>query len=119
MLSVSWLLIAVPLASFFFLLLAGRRADAWGHWVGVAASSVAAIVGLGAFFQLLGRDSAERFEAIRLYSWISGGELSVDFGLLLDPLSITFVLLITIVGTLIHIYSVAYMENDPRRRLFF
>ncbi len=119
MLSISWLLIAVPLASFFFLLLAGRRADAWGHWVGVAASSVAAIVGIGAFFDLLGRDSADRFEAIRLYSWISGGELSVDLGLLIDPLSITFVLLITIVGTLIHIYSVAYMENDPRRRLFF
>ena len=46
MLSVSWLLIALPLASFFGLMLAGRRADAWGHWVGVGVSGATAAVGL-------------------------------------------------------------------------
>ncbi len=119
MLSVSWLLIAVPLASFFVLMLAGKRADAWGHWVGVAASSVAAIVGIGSLIEMLGRAAEDRAESVHLYTWLSGGEFSVDLGLLIDPLSITFVLLITIVGTLIHVYSVAYMEHDPRRRMFF
>jgi len=119
MLSVSWLLIAIPLASFFVLMVAGRRADAWGHWVGVAASTASAVVGIGAFFALVGRDASERFEAVHLFTWINGGDLKVDAGLLLDPLSITFVLLITIVGTLIHIYSVAYMAHDARRRIFF
>ena len=47
------------------------------------------------------------------------GELQVDFGLLLDPLSATFTLLITGVGFLIHVYSLGYMAHDPRRRLFF
>ncbi len=119
MLSVSWLLIAIPLASFFVLLLAGRRADAWGHWLGVAASTAAAVIGIVAFAQILGRPAEERFELVHLFTWLSGGELTVDAGLLIDPLSLTFVLLITIVGTLIHVYSVAYMEHDPRRRLFF
>ena len=119
MLSVTWLLIAVPLASFFVLMLAGSRADSWGHWLGVAASSVAAIVGIGAFVEMLGRDSENRVENVHLFTWFSGGEFSLDAGLLIDPLSLTFVLLVTFVGTLIHIYSVAYMEHDPRRRMFF
>jgi NADH-quinone oxidoreductase subunit L len=119
MLSVTWLLIAVPLASFFVLMLAGRRADAWGHWLGVAASSAAAVLGIGAFFQMLGRDADARSESVHLFTWLSGSDLHVDAGLLVDPLSLTFVMLITVVGTLIHVYSVAYMAKDPRRRMFF
>ncbi len=47
------------------------------------------------------------------------GGLQVDVGLLLDPLSMCFVLLITFVGTLIHVYSIGYMAHDPDRRRFF
>lgn len=119
MLSVSWLLIALPLASFFVLMLAGRRADAWGHWVGVAVSGLSAVVGIVAFFEMLGRGAEDRAESVHLFQWFSGGEFNLDAGLLIDPLSLTFVLLITVVGTLIHVYSVAYMEHDPRRRMFF
>ena len=119
MLSVSWLLIALPLLSFFVLMLAGRRADAWGHWAGVGVSGATAIIGIVAFFQMIGRGAADRAESVHLFTWFSGGELHLDAGLLLDPLSLTFVLLITVVGTLIHVYSVAYMEHDPRRRMFF
>ncbi len=119
MLSVTWLLIAVPLASFFVLMLAGRRADAWGHWLGVAASSTAAVVGIGAFFEMLGRDAESRSESVHLFTWLNGGDLHVDAGLLVDQLSLTFVMLVGVVGTLIHVYSVAYMEGDPNRRMFF
>ncbi|SEJ14142.1 NADH-quinone oxidoreductase subunit L [Demequina mangrovi] len=119
MLDLTWLLIAVPLASAAFLLLAGRRADAWGHWVGVAASGTAFLVGLGALIQMLGEDAHHREHAVHLFSWIPGGALDLDAGLLVDPLSMTFVMLVTFVGTLIHVYSVAYMEHDPDRRRFF
>ena len=47
------------------------------------------------------------------------GGFQVDFGLQVDQLSICFVLLITGVGSLIHIYSVGYMADDPDRRRFF
>src|SRR5690554_3717286 len=119
MLSVTWLLIAVPLASAFVLLVAGRRANAWGHWLGVGASGTAFLVALVAFFQMLALPGGDRATHVHLFSWIPGGELNLDAGLLVDPLSMTFVLLITFVGTLIHIYSVAYMESDPDRRRFF
>ena len=55
----------------------------------------------------------------KLFSWISVGTFQVDASLLLDQLSISFVLLITGVGTLIHIYSIAYMSHDVDRRRFF
>jgi len=119
MLDLTWLLVAVPLGSAFVLLLAGKRANPWGHWLGVTASGLSFVVAFIAFIQMLGLDSAERAHEVHLFSWISTGELNVDAGLLVDPLSMTFVLLVTFVGTLIHIYSVAYMEHDVDRRRFF
>ncbi|WP_084128010.1 NADH-quinone oxidoreductase subunit L [Demequina sp. NBRC 110055] len=117
--SLIWLAIALPLASAAVLLLAGRRADAWGHWVGVAASGAAFLVGFFALIEMLGKPAEERALDTTLYTFIPGSDLQVDVGLLADPLSITFVLLITFVGTLIHVYSVAYMEHDKDRRRFF
>ncbi len=54
-----------------------------------------------------------------LFSWVPVGGLRVDFGLQLDQLSMCFALLITGVGSLIHIYSIGYMAHDPGRRRFF
>ncbi len=56
---------------------------------------------------------------MQLFSWIPVEALQVDFGLRIDPLSLTFVLLITGVGSLIHVYSLGYMAHDPDRRRFF
>ena len=70
-----------------------------------------------AFFDLRGR--ADHSVDLHLFSWIPVNSLQVDAGLLFDPLSATFVLLITGVGLLIHIYSLGYMEHDPRKRVFF
>jgi NADH-quinone oxidoreductase subunit L len=119
MLHLSWLIIAVPLASAAVILLAGRAAQKWGHWLAVAASATTVIVGIGAFIQMLGLDRGDRVFHETLFRWIPGGELSVDAGILVDPLSMSFVLLVSVVGTLIHVYSVAYMEHDPRRSTFF
>ena len=54
-----------------------------------------------------------------IFTWIQSGSLDIDLGLLIDPLSLTFVLLITGVGSLIHIYSIGYMSHDADRRKFF
>jgi NADH-quinone oxidoreductase subunit L len=117
--TLAWLLIALPLAGAAVLLLAGRRADRWGHWLGVLAPGAAFLVGLVLLIGLLGRDAADRVLDLHLFRWIPTGGLDVAAGLRLDPLSLTFVLLVTFVGTLIHIYSVAYMEHDADRRRFF
>jgi NADH-quinone oxidoreductase subunit L len=114
-----WLLIALPLAGAAILLLSGRRSDPWGHLLGCAMSLGSFVVGAVLFAGMLGRPGEERVMGEKLFSWVPVGELHVDFGLQLDQLSICFVLLITGVGSLIHIYSVGYMAEDPDRRRFF
>jgi len=116
-LSSFWLLIAIPLASSAILLPLGRRADRWGHLLGVASIGVAFILGLTYFFTLSGLDN--KAVSLDLFQFIQVGGLKVDFGLLYDPLSAVFVLLITGVGFLIHVYAVGYMSHDPGRRRFF
>ncbi len=112
-------LIALPLAGAAILLLAGRRADKWGHLLGTAMSAGSFAVGLYQLSLMLGRPTQERAVGQKLFTWISVGSFNVDAGLLLDQLSICFVLLITGVGTLIHIYSISYMSHDENRRRFF
>ncbi|QDQ91454.1 NADH-quinone oxidoreductase subunit L [Rhodococcus sp. WB9] len=117
--STVWLLPVLPLLGAAVLLLAGRRSDAWGHLLGCATALVSFALGVVFFVDMLGRDAAERVVHQTLFSWVPVGELQVDFGLQLDQLSVCFVLLITGVGSLIHIYSVGYMAHDPERRRFF
>ena len=110
---------ALPLAGAAILLFGGRRTDAWGHWLGTAAALSAFGVGATLLADLLGRNVTDRVIHQKLYTWIPVNQLRVDLGLQIDQLSICFVLLISGVGSLIHIYSIAYMAEDPDRRRFF
>ncbi len=116
----AWLLLALPLAGAVILLLGGRRTDSWGHLVGVAMPVAAFCYSVLAFVAMLGYPAAERSRDLTLFSWIPvPPHFLVSIGLQLDPLSICFVLLITGVGSLIHIFAVGYMADDPGRRRFF
>jgi NADH-quinone oxidoreductase subunit L len=117
LLSSMWLLLAIPSVSAAILLLAGRRADRWGHWLGVGSVAAAFALGLTYFIQLSGLEN--KSVQLSLWDFLSVGSLNVDFGLLFDPLSGVFVLLITGVGSLIHLYAVGYMAHDEGRRRFF
>ena len=115
----AWLLLALPLAGAVVLLLGGKRTDKFGHLIGVAMPVAAFCYGLIAFFAMLSYPASQRSRDLYLFSWIPVAGFHVDIGLLLDPLSICFVLLITGVGSLIHIFAVGYMAADPGRRRFF
>ncbi|TRZ72756.1 MAG: NADH-quinone oxidoreductase subunit L [Streptomycetaceae bacterium] len=112
-------LIALPLAGSAILLLAGRRSDKWGHLLATGLSASSFFVGLYQLSLMLGRSNSERPITQKLFEWISVGTFKIDASLMLDQLSICFVLLITGVGTLIHIYSISYMSHDADRRRFF
>jgi len=112
-------LIALPLFSSALLMLLGRKADKWGHVFATLISASTFVIGAIEFFAMIDRPEASRAVTQKLFTWISVGTFNVDAGLLLDQLSIAFVLLITGVGTLIHVYSIAYMSHDKDRRRFF
>ena len=114
-----WLVPGLPALGALLLLVAGRRTDRWGHLLATGLSAGSALLGLAMWIGMIGRDDAARSVTSAAYDWISVGSFQVDAALLLDQLSMCFVLLITVVGTLIHIYSIGYMEHDPDRRRFF
>ncbi|HEY3879440.1 MAG TPA: NADH-quinone oxidoreductase subunit L [Trebonia sp.] len=116
---VSWLLLAFPAFGAAVLLLGGRFTDRWGHLLGVLMSLASFVYGVIAFFALLGKTGSGRSQDLHMFSWIPVNGFQANIGVLLDPLSISFVLLITGVGSLILIYATAYMAHDPDRRRFF
>ena len=101
------------------LLVLGRRSDVWGHLLATVAPIVSFVIGLVLFIDLLGRDAASRAVEVGVYQFIDVGSWDLRVGLLVDQLSILFVLLITFVGSLIHIYAIGYMAHDTDRRRFF
>ncbi|MEV1088539.1 NADH-quinone oxidoreductase subunit L [Streptomyces microflavus] len=113
------LLVAAPLIGAAVLLCGGRRLDRAGHWLGTVLAAASFVVGVVLFADMLGKGAEDRALHQHLFSWIPVEGFQADIAFQLDQLSMTFVLLITGVGTLIHIYSIGYMEHDERRRRFF
>ncbi|MFJ9980829.1 NADH-quinone oxidoreductase subunit L [Streptomyces cyaneofuscatus] len=113
------LLVAAPLLGAAVLLCGGRRLDKAGHWLGTVLAAASFVIGVVLFADMLGKGAEDRALHQHLFSWIPVEGFQADIAFQLDQLSMTFVLLITGVGTLIHIYSIGYMEHDERRRRFF
>jgi NADH-quinone oxidoreductase subunit L len=118
--SLLWLIIALPaLGAAVILLLGNRRTGAWAHLLGTATVAGSFVLSVLMFVALLGREESDRSVRQLLYTWVEAGPFNVDAALLYDPLSALFLLLITGVGALIHVYSIGYMAHDERRARFF
>jgi NADH-quinone oxidoreductase subunit L len=114
-----WLLIGFPLAGAAILLFGGKRTNRWGHYVGTLAVVASAVYAVILLLALMGRSAEERTAVQHIADWVFINKFSASIALQLDQLSMVFVLLITIVGSLIHVYSIGYMKDDPDRRRFF
>ncbi|HVE62523.1 MAG TPA: proton-conducting transporter membrane subunit, partial [Mycobacteriales bacterium] len=114
-----WLLLALPLAGAAALLLGGRRTDPWGHLLATGIAAATFALSVASFLRLTTLPGEERAVLRELYSYVPVAGFTVDVDLLLDPLSAVFLLLITGVGTLVHVYSIGYLAHDENRRRFF
>ena len=117
--SLLWLLIALPLAGAAILLFSGRKTNKWGPYLGVFTVFVDAVIAIWMLIAMMGNGSEQRTFSQNEFSWMFAGNFKVDMAFQLVQLSMVFVLLITIVGTLIHVYSLGYMSHDPDKRKFF
>ena len=115
-----FLIPALPLLGFALLMLGGRRmGEPMAGWLATAMVGGSFAASVVVFFGLVGRSAEERVYEQTLFEWIPSGELSVSFGFLVDPLSITMALFITGVGALIHLYAIGYMHGDENFSKFF
>ena len=98
------------------------RAEELGQgagWFATAAMAAAFVIALGALLELLSLPADERTQVVTVAEWIRAGAASVSLDLRVDPLSITMAMVVTGVGSLIHLYAIGYMEHDPRPARFF
>jgi NADH-quinone oxidoreductase subunit L len=117
--SLAWLLVALPLVGAAILLFGGRRTNRFGPALATGLSWASFGLAAAIFLSMLGRSGEQRAENLFLFRWIPAGSFQVNAGMLIDQLSMSFVLLVTFVGSLILVYSLAYMEHDPDKRKFF
>jgi len=112
-------IVGLPLLSAIVLLLVGRRAGRRSGIVASSAIGASFLLGAISFFDLLGAEQGARSATLKLFDWISVGSFDASATLLVDELSIVMVLIVTGVGTLIHIYSIGYMADEARYSRFF
>ena len=113
------LVIAIPLLAAGVNMFFGRRLGRWTGWLATLAMSAAFLIATGALFQMLSLSADERTQVVTVADWIVAGSTSVTLDLRVDPLSITMVMVVTLVGSLIHLYAIGYMEHDARPWRFF
>ena len=108
--SPAWYLLVLPLlvAAVNYLLFSKQ------HTIASLLSTASAVVTFGVAFSLLGSSAQPE-----PYPWISVGNWSLDIGITLDPLSTGMMIVVTGVGMLVHIFSLAYMKDDEAKARFF
>ena len=116
-------LIALPLAGALLLLFFGKRIGRASGLIASGAIGAAFVLGVILFLRLLGVDAHGEHNARSAvyegFDWIVAGSFDVGLDLLVDQLSMVMVLVVTGVGTLIHVYSIGYMHDDPRYPRYF
>ncbi|MCC7301708.1 MAG: NADH-quinone oxidoreductase subunit L [Bacteroidia bacterium] len=118
MIALAWLIPVFPLLGWavnaFF---GGKMSKGISGAVACLAVLASFAVSLGVFFELL--DAGEHAHTVHLFSWIEAGNFVSNFSFLIDPLSSLFLLVITGIGFLIHVYSTGYMKEDEGHNRFF
>ncbi len=115
-----FLIPALPLAGFIFLLFFGKRlGEPLAGWLATAAVGSSFLATVAVFFDLVSKDAEHRALTQKLFAWLPVGGFHVDVGFLADPLSVTMLLFVTGIATLIHLYAIGYMHGDPRFTKFF
>ena len=119
-LDLAWLVPLLPLTGAVVLLFAGKRiGEPKAGWLATAMMGLAFVWSVVMFFALLSLPGEQRSHVSDVFTWLSAGNLKVHLGFLVDPLSVTWILLVTGVGSLIHLYAVGYMKGDERYSRFF
>jgi NADH-quinone oxidoreductase subunit L len=114
-----WLIPAIPLAASLVNLFLGERLGRWAGVLATVAVFASFAVALVAVRDLFTYPDGERLALEHLFDWISVGGFRVGADLRLDTLSATMILVVTGIGAVIHLYSIGYMAEDPRRGRFF
>jgi NADH-quinone oxidoreductase subunit L len=105
----------LPLAAFLVLGLAGSFIKDRAHLVAVPAVLLSLILSVAAFVEV----ASGSVVSVQLYTWLTSGNLDIHIGLHIDRLTAVMLLLVTVVSSLVHVYTIGYMHGEPGYARFF
>ena len=117
--SLAWLIVGLPAIGALVLLFGGKALDKVGPMLATLLVWASFVIALVITIAMATQSSGDRASHLHLFSWVPAGTFNVEMSMLIDPLSMAFVLLVTFIGALIHVYSLGYMADDPDKRKFF
>jgi NADH-quinone oxidoreductase subunit L len=120
MIAASWVCLLAPLVAALLITLAGTRISrAAAGWISTLSTFVAFAGALVAFVTVLGESTDDRAHTSTAYTWLTAGQFRVSMEILVDPISLTMMLIVTGVGGLIILYSNGYMAGEDEERRYF
>ena len=111
-------ILLLPLIAFVVQIFVGKRLPRNGDWVSVGAVALTLCMSLAMFGVMLVKYDPE-FSVDETWTWFDLGALEVQMGILIDNVTIVMLLVVSLVSTLVHVYSTAYMEGDVRYSRYF
>jgi NADH-quinone oxidoreductase subunit L len=118
--TLAWICLFAPLAGAVVLTLAGSRISRTvAAWTGTAFAFASFAAAVAELVSMLGEGASQRAHTYTLYTWAGSATFKVPFAVLVDPLSVTEMLIVAGVGAVIVMYSIGYMHGDPKERRFF
>ena len=116
----AWLCLLAPLAGALLITLAGTHISrSTAGWISTGSVFVGFAGAVIAFIQTLGESAEDRSHLSTAYTWLGAGSFDVAMQILVDPVSLTMMLIITGVGGLIVWYSMGYMKGEDEERRYF
>ena len=109
----------LPLLSFFINIAVGKRLPRKGDWLCLGTIAVALAMSIGIFYEVF-RAYDPNFRYHVVFPWLTIGDRAVfNTGILIDNVTAVMLLVVTIVSTLVHLFSIGYMHGDPRYSRYF
>ena len=125
MLDYAWIIPLLPAASFFLILLFGKRMPAKGSELGIAAVGIAFVLAVVVNAQWFNHvdEASEHADGVapvtQEWTWFQNGGTEIKIGMLLDGVTVMMLFVVTLVSLLVHIYSTDYVRGDRRYTHFF
>jgi len=118
MLEYVWLIPFFPAASALICGVWGRRLKTFTGWISIAAMLGTIVLAGGTLAEFIADPHHEPYRKT-LFEWIRVGNLNVNFSILVDQLTVVMLVVVSVVGSLVFIYSTGYMKGDPGYARFF
>ena len=113
------IILLLPIAAFTIQIFVGKRLPRKGDWLPTGAMIGAFLFAVPILVEAISNYEPNHIIAHQTWEWFSFGSFVVSFGILIDNLTAIMLIVVTLISSLVHLYSIGYMHGDPRYSRYF